>query len=104
MPYAIPAMLSASLDQIGAAAVMRDRVNEEDRSKLNYVVHSSDRTQTHGVNPFAAHPGYDPAVADLLKDVVRRNQQLIRDLDLTGFFSDLAVGVRKSRAHAVKPT
>jgi hypothetical protein len=99
MPYAIPTMLSASFEQIGVAAVMRDRVNEEDRSMLNCVVHSSDRTQTHGVNQFAAHSGNDPAVADLLKDVARRNPQLIRDLDLTGFFSDLAVGARKSRAH-----
>ena len=91
-----PTMLSASAEQIGAAARMRDLVHGKDRQQLNYVVHSPHPDpKKYGHNPYASHSGYDPAVTDLLRDVARRHSLSTDDIELVALLHDIKVWVRK---------
>jgi hypothetical protein len=95
MPYAIPTMLFASAEQIGAAARMRDLVHDEDRQQLNYVVHSPHPDSNFGHNPYASHSGYDPVVTTLLRDVAQRHSLPTGDIVLVELLHDIKVWVRK---------
>ena len=88
-------MLSASAEQIGDAARMRDLVDGDERRKLHYVVHSPHPVPRYGHNPYASHSGYDPAVTDLLRDVARRHSLSTDDIELVALLHDIKVWVRK---------
>lgn len=90
-------MLSASAEQIGAAARLRELVHGEDRRKLNYVVHSPHPNPRYGVNPYAENPNYDPDVTDLLKDVAQRHHLPSEDIDLVEVMHDLKDLARRVR-------